>query len=47
MKKRYELWIAYKVRALKKLLDKYNIVDTIHLQSLCTDKSYLEKKIKI
>ena len=46
MKKRYELWIAYKVRALKKLLDKY-IVDTIHLQSLCTNKSYLEKKIKI
>ena len=36
-------WIAYKVGALKKLLYKYSIY-IIHLQSLCTDKSYLEKE---
>ena len=36
-------WIAHKVGALKKLLDKYSIY-IIHLQSLCTDKSYSEKE---
>ena len=36
-------WIAYKVGALKKLLYKYSIY-IIHLQSLCTGKSYLEKE---
>ena len=36
-------WIVHKVGALRKLLDKYSIY-IIHLQSLCTDKSYLEKE---
>ena len=36
-------WIAHNVGALKKLLYKYSIY-IIHLQSLCKDKSYLEKE---
>ena len=35
-------WIAHKIGALKKLLDKYSIY-ILHLANLCSDKSYPEK----
>ena len=35
-------WIAHKIGALKKLLDKYSIY-ILHLENLCSDKSYPEK----
>ena len=38
--------LTHTVWALKTLLDKYSIL-IIHLQKLCTDKSYSEKVIQI